>query len=71
MTGGSGSYTYTWAKVSGATLGINGGLSATAYCQYGGGAGTYTMVMACTVYDTVYGISSTSNNVTAQITLSQ
>jgi hypothetical protein len=71
VTGGSGSYTYLWSKVSGTTLGINNNLTASAYCSYGGSAGTYQMIMSCTVYDTVLGVSATSNNVTATITLTQ
>jgi hypothetical protein len=43
--------------------------SATTACQYGGGAGTYTMVFECTVTDSVSG-HAVSNTVTATIILS-
>lgn len=70
VSGGSGNYTYLWSRVSGVdSFGLNGNLTPTVTCQYGGLAGSYSMVFKCTVTDTVTGAVGVSNNVTAQITL--
>jgi hypothetical protein len=71
VTGGSGSYTYSWVYVSGVSMGINGNTSNNASASYGSGvADTYVMTIECHVTDTVYARTVTTNTVRCQITLS-
>jgi hypothetical protein len=68
-TGGVAPYTYSWAVTSGQAVGLYGAFTSTVYAQFGGGAGTYTSTLTCTVTDSLSHTATTT--VSSTIVLSQ
>jgi hypothetical protein len=70
VSGGSGSYTYSWAHVSGDTFSVSDATAATTYFAKTALAdgSTYTGVYRCTITDTGDGNYQTTQDVTVQTT---